>query len=98
MVKNINGELCGPQFTSQGLAQGSPVSLLLFNIYTTSRHKLTTHDTFMIQYADDVVIFFYGNNLPQITSFIKEHLNKMDPIPPLSSKLQMHHQITLRLW
>lgn len=62
MVKDKKGELCGSQITSQGLAQGSSLSPLLFNIYIAYLHNLFTCDTLMIQYADYIVTFSSDNS------------------------------------
>lgn len=72
---NYNNTL-GPQTTSRGLGQGSPLSPLLFNIYTISLHNNFNENVQLIQYADDLVLLSSGNNPQTLFQKISPYLEK----------------------
>ncbi|XP_050508706.1 uncharacterized protein LOC126885933 [Diabrotica virgifera virgifera] len=55
-VKDEEENLIGPTFTTQGLAQGSPLSPLLFNIYIHSIYEIIPEECILLSYADDLVL------------------------------------------
>lgn len=66
-IKNGN-TLIGPNLTSRGVAQGSPLSPLLFNVYTKSLHTVFDQEITTIQYADDMALVLSGDDLRSMTS------------------------------
>lgn len=68
----IRGEK-GEKFESQlGLPQGSVLSPLLFNLYTTDIYNRVRNQK--VKFADDGTIWRTGNNVPQIIESLKEDL------------------------
>lgn len=77
-VKDNLGIKHGPKNSSQGLAQGSPLSPLLFNVYTATMHKIETPGIKVIQYADDLVFLIEGSSKEQMACKLNEHLQKIN--------------------
>lgn len=50
----------------RGLAQGSSLSPLLYNLYTASIEKVVPQSVRILQYADDVAVYFEGQSGPLI--------------------------------
>lgn len=48
--------------TNKGLAQGSALSPILFNIFTTKHHSIRSENTLVFQFADDFFIICAGNS------------------------------------
>lgn len=48
---------------SKGIPQGSALSPTIFNIYTTKLHRNVTENTCLIQYADDLVIIGWNEDI-----------------------------------
>lgn len=67
----------GPRNVSVGLAQGSPLSPLLFNIYTRDVHNIPKLNVKMVQYADDFVIYASGSNIPDIIREINVFMDEL---------------------
>lgn len=63
---NRNGSALGPFSTNTGLPQGSPLSTLLFNIYTRDLFFITPTQMKIIGYADDLVLLTKGNSPAQM--------------------------------
>lgn len=55
-VRNDDNILTTPRVTWNGIPQGSPLSALLFNIYSASIHYVL-NDVNLIQFADDVSLY-----------------------------------------
>nr|CAI5829658.1 unnamed protein product [Callosobruchus analis] len=55
-IRSMNNTLVGPRCVSVGLPQGSVLSPILFNIYTSDLHEEEISYN-IIQYADDFVIY-----------------------------------------
>ncbi|KAG5867309.1 hypothetical protein JTB14_030451 [Gonioctena quinquepunctata] len=67
------GELSGPQ----GLAQGSPLSPLLFNIYTASLAEQGAHNTKILQYADDLALIETESGRPCFRADLETQITKL---------------------
>lgn len=76
-VRSKDGSVEGPNSTSLGLAQGSPLSPLLFNLYTASLHDILPENIKLVQYADDLVILAQGEDIGNIVIDINEALEKI---------------------
>lgn len=63
--------------TSTGLPQGSTLSPLAFNIYTTGIHELNEKNIKIIQYADDLVVLGWNSNLKTLVENLQ---NKIDEV------------------
>ncbi|KAJ8973460.1 hypothetical protein NQ317_013454 [Molorchus minor] len=66
IVDNENNQH-GPITTSTGLAQGSPLSPLLFNIYLAKLFAIVPDTIQLLSYADDLVILAKGKDINRIT-------------------------------
>ncbi|KAJ8914541.1 hypothetical protein NQ315_010005 [Exocentrus adspersus] len=65
-VKDPNSaESIGPRYTNQGVPQGSPLSPLLYNIYTNSLQDCCEENVKILQYADDIAIITAASDLQQ---------------------------------
>lgn len=66
----------------EGLQQGTINSPLLFNIFTSKILKLfglnTEFDKFCVAFADDLIVYLVGNNLPLLRDNLNETLNKIN--------------------
>ena len=55
-TKKSDGSYLGPVLATSGLPQGSPLSTILFNVYTADLFKTLSSDVPLMRYADDLVI------------------------------------------
>lgn len=69
--------LHGPGKTNIGLPQGSPLSPILFNIYTASLHNEIPPDIEIIQYADDIALMTQGKNIQMLIGKINDYLETL---------------------
>lgn len=56
---------------------GSPLSPLLFNIYTRDVHNIPKLNVKMVQYADDFVIYARGPNIPDLIREINVFMEEL---------------------
>lgn len=71
------GKLTGPKQAHIGLPQGSPLSPLLFNIFTQDLKNVIGNNVKLLQYADDLVIYFSGQNLEYMIQKTQETLDHL---------------------
>lgn len=69
-IRDREGLLRGPKEISTGLAQGSPLSPILFNIYTRGIHDKFQGRVKIIQYADDFTLFIEGVDVNEMVGEI----------------------------
>lgn len=72
-----DGEFMDPITTMSGLPQGSPLSTILFNIYTHQLYEIIDKESIVIGYADDIVILSAGKETREISNKINSAINKM---------------------
>lgn len=72
-VRTPSNEIIGPRCTSKGLAQGSVLSPLLFNVYT---HDLNIPDVQIIQYADDIVLYSEQRTFEKCIDVLNQAMKK----------------------
>lgn len=84
-VKDNEGMLQGPKSATKGIAQGSPMSPLLFNIYLKSLFQIIPNDMILLSYADDLVLLSEGNDVNHMIQKINETLED------ISQWLNMHN-------
>lgn len=70
-------DLTGPQVTDNGLSQGSPLSPVLFNIYTNALHNRMADNTVLMRYADDFAIIGTENKVMDIIRQVNISLNNL---------------------
>lgn len=75
MIKGTNYNLC--RYTGRGLAQGDPLSPLLFNLATMHICK-SMSDIGISQYADDFALYVTSNSIPIAVSKIQLALNSIN--------------------
>lgn len=73
-------ELIGPYVCNKGLPQGAILSPLLYTIYTKELNDLIDHNTFLLQYADDIVLYTSGSSLSIIRNRINSKLKKLEKV------------------
>lgn len=56
-IRGSSDEKLGPRVNTLGLPQGSVLSPILFNIYTSGLHNIINHTCSIIQYADDFCFY-----------------------------------------
>ena len=74
----INGIFKEFRCAYKGLAQGSVLSPLLYNLYTSQIDSLLHPEVNIIQYADDVLIYTKGLEGQNIQNAIQVSLNNLD--------------------
>ena len=72
----INNKKIGPRLTSNGIAQGSALSALLFNIYTADLHFEYPFSN-IIQYADDFCIYVDHKKLEECKRIMSYIMKKV---------------------
>ena len=72
---NNTGQLIGPQYAHKGLPQGSPLSPILFNIYTNKLKELGEDNVKTLMYADDIVLITAQRSLEQAYIAIQRKVN-----------------------
>lgn len=72
----INGEISGPLFSYKGVPQGSILSPLLFNIYIAKCQKLVANKCEILQFADDIVIYFRSSKIEHTLKTLDSSTNK----------------------
>lgn len=73
-----DGTLLGPTLATSGLPQGSPLSTILFNIYTSDIFNLDLGNVSLIGYADDLALVTKGTCLNTMVSQITNALEILD--------------------
>lgn len=79
-VKDQDGKLHGPKNISGGLLQGSPISPLLFNMYTSDIHRIfkNNDNIEIIQYADDIALISSNTTTATLIADLNEALKKIN--------------------
>lgn len=67
----------GTRHSYKGLAQGSVLSPLLYNLYTSHIDQLTEPRIKLLQYADDIVIYVSGKNESTMQTTMQNTICKM---------------------
>jgi ribonuclease HI len=67
----VNGDIAGSRSIWKGLPQGSPLSPLLFNLYTFDLFQCLNHSCNYLQFADDFNCYVSGKDLPSLLEKIK---------------------------
>lgn len=73
----VNGSEIDRRIGFKGLAQGSTLSPLLFNIYTIQIEQCLNNEIRMIQYADDVLIYMSSQNNIDLLTKMQDMLNTL---------------------
>ncbi|KAJ8919751.1 hypothetical protein NQ315_006280 [Exocentrus adspersus] len=76
-IKDRKGTIHGPKTTNKGLAQGSPLSPTLFNIYTADIGTNILRGVQLIQYADDLVLLSNGKSIPLLIQNMNSSLQEL---------------------
>lgn len=76
-IRKETNELIGPKVTWKGLAQGSSLSPLLFNIYMIHLHQIIPDEVMLLSYADDLVLLGRDRNMTQLTRILNRTLEEM---------------------
>ncbi|XP_018405977.1 PREDICTED: uncharacterized protein LOC108782257 [Cyphomyrmex costatus] len=74
----VDGELVGPRFTRTGTPQGSTLSPLLFDIYLRGINENLTEGCFILQYADDLVLYASAKTLAEALSYLQPSLDAVN--------------------
>lgn len=75
-----------------GIPQGSALSPTIFNLYTTKLHQNTTEGTCLIQYADDLVIVGWDEDIKELAINSRK---KIDILRYLTNKKWGAHPQTM---
>lgn len=78
IVDNFSKKLIGPGFTNKGLAQGSPLAPILFNIYINNVSDFIGDDVKLIQYADDIALLAQGYDIDLIVNKLNVTLDSLE--------------------
>ena len=73
----IESALVGPGIVNRGVAQGSPLSPLLFNIYVDSIQSIIPEGTIALQYADDLTLAISGSDVADMTRSMNNVLESL---------------------
>lgn len=102
----VNDEISDNFAPKQGLPQGSPLSPLLYNIYSydiTQHQNASENDTYILQYADDTVIISHHKTITNVIENLQlkileteEWFNKwrLIPNPSKSQFIIFNHHIS----
>ena len=75
-----SGNSIGPTLLTTGLAQGSPLSPILFNIYTKKIHDSFGGRVKLLQYADDFVLLTEGSNINTLIRLMNNALREISTL------------------
>lgn len=68
----VNGEISAPYVTYKGVPQGSILSPLLFNIYTSKCRTALVNGCQILQFADDIVLYHRSRNAQRSAGIVGE--------------------------
>ena len=91
----INGHNKGPFCLRKGLPQGCILSPVLYTIYTRNAHSVLSPGCKILEFADDIVIYFSGDKIQECISTLQRNLANLNDffrqrglsISPSKSKL-----------
>lgn len=87
-----NNQLHGPKKTWKGLMQGACMSPLLFNLYTSQIINFIPHNTSILQFADDVLIYTINRNIKSAETNINLALQQLNLFYSLNLKLKINSE------
>ena len=73
-IRDCDGNIIGPRTGNMGLPQGSPLSPILFNIYTHNLKYAISDKIEILQYADDIVLLADGAHIPTLVDQMNNSL------------------------
>lgn len=76
-VKSNNG-LIGPRYSYRGVCQGGILSPLIYILYVHKLNYILGSQVKSLQFADDLVIYFSGSDIQQVSSVINSALLKLN--------------------
>ena len=74
---NKSNKIIGPRSSFKGIQQGSPLSPVLFNIYTANFSENILNNVKVLQYADDIVIYCSGCSPDQCRIQMQQAINNI---------------------
>lgn len=87
----LHGENFSEQITTcEGLPQGSCIAPLLFNLYTTQLHSISSDQTQILQFADDFTIMIQTDHLKDLK---KKTIETMEKFIKIAKKLHLEINI-----
>lgn len=93
----LTNNLLGPNLSNLGLAQGSPVSPILFNIFVRDVHRfLNIPGLLVLKYADDTALMI---SAPSVSSALQQMSNALTLVEKWASykHLQLSPEKSLAL-
>lgn len=86
----FNNILHGPEKTSKGLMQGSSLSPILFNLYTSQIHKYVKEKVQILQFADDILVYSKEKDIDTASHKLNNSLRELDYYYSKILKLQIN--------